>query len=227
MNLDLNGIKAVVFDFDGTLYNNRRFPFWFVLADLSEIFIMKKERSFRKDMMGIDLKTKEAFEDEFYGRLAKVKHCTIESARNWYENDFMNRFISVLEKHYFAHDKVVDVFEHLKSKGFLTAIYSDYPMLPQRMKAIGLPEDLTENCWCAPSMGAFKPASRPMCEIAESLGISCSEILMVGDREDTDGESAFSCGAKFVRIRKNDKDYGAVNYPFMYWDEFAATILGL
>ena len=36
MEVDFKGIKAVVFDFDGTLYNNRHFPFWFVMADLSE-----------------------------------------------------------------------------------------------------------------------------------------------------------------------------------------------
>jgi FMN phosphatase YigB (HAD superfamily) len=71
MNVDFKGIKAVVFDFDGTLYNNKRFPFWFVLANLFEIFLMKKERSIRKEMMGIDLNTREDFEKEFYGRLAK------------------------------------------------------------------------------------------------------------------------------------------------------------
>lgn len=227
MKIDFKGIKAVVFDFDGTLYNNRHFPFWFVMADLSEIFIMKKERTFRKDMQGVDLKTKEAFEKEFYGRLATAKKCSFESAKVWYENDFMNRFISVLEKHYFANDKVEEVFGKLNQKGIATAVYSDYPMLPQRMKAVGLPENLTRNCWCAPTMGAFKPACRPMYEIAQSLSVSCSEILMVGDREDTDGESAFSCGAKFVRIRKNDKDYGELDYPFMTWDEFANKVLSL
>lgn len=227
MKIDFKGIKAVVFDFDGTLYNNRYFPFWFVMADLSEIFIMKKERNFRKLMQGVDLKTKEAFEKKFYGCLATAKNCSYESAKFWYENDFMNRFISVLEKHFFANDKVVEVFEKLTQKGIVTAVYSDYPMLQQRMKAVGLPENLTSNCWCAPTMGAFKPACRPMYEIAQSLNVSCSEILMVGDREDTDGESAFSCGAKFLRIRKNSKDLGKLEYPVMYWDEFANMVLSL
>lgn len=227
MEVDFSGIKAVVFDFDGTLYNNRRFPFWFVLANLSEIFIMQKERIFRKEMLGVDLKTREAFEKEFYGRLAAAKKCSFDSAKQWYENDFMNRFISVLEKHYFAHDNVKEVFDKLKSKGIETAVYSDYPMLPQRVKAVGLPEDLTNHYWCAPTMGAFKPAVRLMNEIAQHLGISCSEILMVGDREDTDGVSAFSCGAKFVRIRKKDNDRGEFSYPFVSWNEFATSVFAM
>ena len=225
MNVDFKGIKAVVFDFDGTLYNNKRFPFWFVLANLFEIFLMKKERSISKEMMGIDLNTREDFEKEFYGRLAKARNSSFDSAKEWYENVFMARFISVLEKHYFAHEKVEDVFAKFESKGILTAVYSDYPMLPQRMRAVGLPENLTTRCWCAPTMGAFKPARRPMLEIAQALGVSCEEILMVGDRGDTDGESAFSCGAKFVRIKKNDKVTDDVNYPFLFWNEFAKQVM--
>ena len=53
------------------------------------------------------------------------------------------------------------------------------------------------------SFGALKPAPRPFLEIAAKLNISPENILVIGDRNDTDGLGAESAKMKFIQTESH------------------------
>ncbi len=226
MNVDLSKVRAIVFDLDGTLYDNSRFPFWLVTSRVADTFVFSAERKVRRMMKGMDLDNVDSFYDSFFSHLSDKSRFTAEEARDWYWKVYMEMFPKILHKHYKANAGVEEVFACLDHMNIPTAIYSDYPLVKERVEALGLPSDLCENYWSAPDMGAFKPAIRPMHEIASAMGVEADELLVVGDRVDTDGKSAFSCGAQFIHIlkKKNSKDPSSA-YVSMHWDEFVQFIM--
>ena len=80
------------------------------------------------------------------------------------------------------------------------AIYSDYPFLKERLEALGLFPGSAVLLYGPESFGAQKPAPRPFLRIAGDLGAAPEEILVIGDREDTDGLGAFKAGMRFFCI---------------------------
>ncbi|MBD3244291.1 MAG: HAD-IA family hydrolase, partial [Chitinivibrionales bacterium] len=48
--------------------------------------------------------------------------------------------------------------------------------------------------------GALKPNPRPFLDIASRFSLRPAEILVIGDRDDTDGAAAAACGMRFIRI---------------------------
>lgn len=226
MNVDLSKVRAIVFDLDGTLYDNSRFPFWLVTSRVADTFVFSAERKVRRQMKGVDLDNSDAFYESFFSHISDRSRFSPEEARDWYWTTYMNLFPRILRKHYKPNEGVEEVFSFLNEKNIPSAIYSDYPLVKERFEALGLSSDICENYWSAPDMGAFKPAIRPMHEIASAMGVEANELLVVGDRVDTDGKSAFSCGAQFVHIlkKKNSKD-SSTAYVSMHWDEFVRFIM--
>ncbi len=223
MDIDKNRVRAVVFDFDGTLYDNSRFPFWLIFSNLRDMFAFNAERKVRRMMKGVDLDNADTFYNFFFQHLSeKSRFTTAEEAKKWYWEEYMERFPDILSEHCKANPGVEKIFRRFEDLGIGTAVYSDYPLVKERIEALGLPEDLCENYWAAPDMGAFKPAIRPMHEIASELGVDADELLVIGDRVDTDGKSAFSCGAQFIHLlKKKNKSEKSDKYVSMHWEEFA------
>jgi FMN phosphatase YigB (HAD superfamily) len=224
MDIDLQKIRAVIFDFDGTLYDNRNFPFWLIINNLRDTFVCNAERKVRKQMKGVDLDNAERFYNSFFSLLSDKTRFSEEEAKEWYWDTYMEAFTEILNNHCTPYKDVEIVFSHLKKLGVATAIYSDYPLVKERVEALGLSSEICENYWAAPELGAFKPAIRPMQEIATELGISPNEMLIVGDRVDTDGKSAFAVGAQFIHIEKKKNKVENDEYVSLHWNEFVEFI---
>jgi FMN phosphatase YigB (HAD superfamily) len=85
------------------------------------------------------------------------------------------------------------------------AIYSDYPMLRERLEALGLDPGSKIRLYGPESFGAQKPAPRPFRHIAADLGLRPEETLIIGDREDTDGRGALTAGMRFYCLETGRK----------------------
>jgi beta-phosphoglucomutase-like phosphatase (HAD superfamily) len=75
------------------------------------------------------------------------------------------------------------------------------------MEAIGLDAGPEVPLYGPESFGAQKPATRPYLRIAGTLGLSPEEILVIGDREETDGLGAFKAGMRFFCLETGHKHY--------------------
>jgi FMN phosphatase YigB (HAD superfamily) len=77
---------------------------------------------------------------------------------------------------------------------------SDYGCVKERLEKLGLPVSLFDMVSSCEAAGALKPHPRPFLAIAEKWGIVPGNILVIGDRGDTDGEAAKNAGMQFVMV---------------------------
>lgn len=219
MNLYNNEIEAVIFDFDGTLYDNTKMPLRLISASPFSMFKMKKDRTARKQLKGIFFGTEEKY---------LQKYDSFVSSK-WHMEKYLPLMTKVLAKKYKARPGVEQVFEALRNGGVKTAILSDYALLEKRLAAVGLGGLAGKVDFMAASqeLGGLKPAGEVFAKVCEALGVEEGKILVVGDRADTDGKGAEVAGMKFVRVRtaKTAGESWEGNGPFVEWSDFVNAIL--
>jgi FMN phosphatase YigB (HAD superfamily) len=125
-----------------------------------------------------------------------------------------------LEAKYKARPRALEVFDALHGAGIKCAVYSDYPNVAERLTAIGLPPDRCGALYGPDTFGALKPAPRPFLTIAQDLHCAPEDTLVIGDREDTDGDGARACGMRFILLRTGKNKQTKAD-EFLSWDEFA------
>lgn len=226
VKIDWSRVKAIVFDFDGTLYDKKNYPFHLIMANPLDIRNVGAERAVRKYMKDKDFETEEKFNNAFFDLLAKRQKRSVEKTRSWYEVDYLGRFLKVLKKHYHAQPRVDELLEKLRDRDVKTAVFSDYPRTEERMEAVGLSPASFDFCFSAPDMGALKPAPRLMWEILSQMEVEGSEVLVVGDRTDTDGVSALVVDAQFVQIVRKDP-VEVTSHVVMLWDQFVEEAMSV
>ena len=205
----LDNIKGIIFDFDGTLYDNVFIAFNMVFVWPPNMFFLLMERIVRKRFTGRDYSSPQEYSKVFFSALGKACFQPPQKVQAWYYDRFIPRFTQVLKRHYKPRRGLKELFEHYtagKTSLPKIAVYSDYPFLKERMEALGIPTEKV-LMYGPESFGAQKPAARPFLRIAEELGALPQDILVIGDRVNTDGIGALNAGMKFFRVKKKNWDY--------------------
>jgi FMN phosphatase YigB (HAD superfamily) len=209
----LKTIRAVIFDFDGTLYDYRLLPGRIIGANPLGLFLVWNERRTHKAFSGRDLGSPEKFYEAYFAHLGKLSRLKSGAAENWYTRRYIPRFVQVLKRYYTFRPGVEDLFTRMESniaaggrlKG--VAVYSDYPALRERFNALGFNPGKNIRLYGPESFGAQKPAPRPFRVIADEMGVSPEETLVIGDREDTDGKGALNAGMLFFHLDDGRRRY--------------------
>ena len=196
--------KAVIFDLDGTLYDNKYLSFRMMAGGMRHLWKMVAEREGRKELAGRHYESPEKVYAALFGLMAEKLRCKAEEAGNWYHSFYMPLMVRVLEENRRARSWVRPLLEKLHSEGTVTAVFSDYDYADEKLKAIGLEPSLFDVVTDAFSEGGLKPCRESFLGVAGKLGMEPAEILVIGDREDTDGAGAKAAGMQF-RILKEGK----------------------
>ena len=209
----IRGIKGIIFDFDGTLFDNKLFGFRLVTANLLDTIHIRNERVVRNNFSGRDFLSAENYYRAFFTGLGKICLRPPEKMRSWYFDKYMPRMVRVLKKYYKARPGLNELLKRMDSPDspIQTAIYSDYPFLKERMEAVDLPYTERIRLYSPESYGAQKPAVRPFLQIAKDMQLTPEEILVIGDREDTDGLGAFNAGMRFFCLETGNKRYHSLD----------------
>ncbi len=232
MQINLKNIKGIIFDFDGTLYDNSKLSFNLIANRFFDIFKIKADRDTRADLAGRDFVNIDKYHDIFYKVLASHTFYTVNYMRNWHQKIYGKHMLKIMKKYHKPYNGAIELFSILEKAGIKTAIFSDYADIQKRMNAIGFPENITSHTYSAEDFGATKPAKRPFLTIAGYFNLPPENILVVGDRADRDGRGADAAGMKYIRIEskhsrhesKNEKHINDSLFDTLTWDDFYSTL---
>ena len=194
-------IKAVVLDLDGTLYDKRGIVRRMVLGQLGSLSVLAAEQRSKKALRGHYFGTEEAFYARFFEAMSRGHLYNARVARWWYFHIYMPLMVLVLRLWHTPRAWVKPLIEECHRRGIYLAVYSDYGCVHEKLRALGL--NTNDFCYLvsAPELGGLKPAKECAEKVLKTLGVAPEETLFVGDRDDTDGESARAVGAQFFLIK--------------------------
>lgn len=197
-------IKAVIFDLDGTLYDNTKLPRYVIARSLFHLRLLAMERMSRHHMAGRYYGTKGATYHELFRRIALSTGKNEEDVAAWYWQTYLPLQVKVLKKHFHPKPWVIPLLTQLREKGVKIACFSEYGFVREKLKALGIDTALFDLLIDAPSAGGCKPCRKAYLRVAEKLETAPEDILVLGDRENTDGAGAEAAGMFFRLVQRND-----------------------
>ena len=202
MLLDLNSCDLVVFDVDGTLYDQsklRRKMGRMLLANcltkggFSTIQILRSYRKWREDLADGEV---EAFEGVLTKRLAdRYKRSEADISQlvsSWMEV----KPLPFLRECRFP--GVEAVFARIRQAGKRIGILSDYPA-HDKLAALGLEADVIVSARDE-EVDILKPNPRGLLRIMALAGADAGATVMVGDRAERDGEIGRRAGVRTLLL---------------------------
>jgi len=189
-------IKLVIFDVDGTLYNQekmRRLMLCDLILDavknfdLQKILILKHYRRLREIAA---IREEESIDIWLIDSTAKVIGCSKELVSDTVNSWIIKKPIKYLPKCIFSN--VPEVFNMIKQSGKKIGILSDYPAEDKLIK-MGLKADYIV-CSSDENIQKLKPNTKGLIELLSIAKVNPYEAVLVGDRFDRDGLVANRAG---------------------------------
>ena len=194
MNRSFDDYSLYVFDLDGTLYDQPKLRMIMALR-LMKYYLCHPFRIRQLILLSKFRKVKDSWilsssEEDMAAEVARVcktdKEQVLSVVRRWIYDDPLSALPQATDK------KLAAIIEGLRAKGKKVVILSDYPA-KDKLEALGITVDRAYD----PDdtrIDALKPSPKGLQVIMEDTGIAASEILMIGDRPEKDGECAKAAG---------------------------------
>ncbi|MBB2701234.1 UNVERIFIED_ORG: putative hydrolase of the HAD superfamily [Rhizobium esperanzae] len=226
MNVDWASIRFVVFDVDGTLYNQRRLRRRMageLIADavvrgsLTNLRVLRAYRSLREAVGEEEI-------DNFQASLmARIVARTGEPAERI--EAIVSEWIGRRPLAHIAscrYDGLAELFVGLKRQNKAIGIYSDYPA-DEKLQRMNLSADyiLTAS---DPGVGIQKPHPRGLHMLMQHAGVEPAQTVLIGDRAERDGLAARRAGV-LPLIRSDEPREGWLTFS-SYSDSVFAALRG-
>ena len=220
-------IKGIIFDLDGTLYRMTWFfqPFMF-FSQMPHPFRLLHFLAERSKLAGKDFGSGEQLLETLCHNLAGRIHTQPAPLREWITHRFYPAFIASMRFQRFGRPQLVRMLAALRERNIRIAVLSDYHAVDERLRMLRIPPehfDLRTSCEAA---GALKPSPRPFTEIALRWKLPAENVLVVGDRDDTDGKAASGAKMHFFRITENKKNENRIKNIYT-WPALREKLLTL
>jgi len=194
---------AVVFDVDGTLYQQRGLRRR-MLIDLlkSALFSatgrqdLRILRQFREDRETLASRVTCGFAEAQYRITAEALVLPPDRVREAVDRWIHRRPLRYLRKYRTPGVKVW--MDALRAEGVRLGVYSEYPA-KEKVAALDLEVDAL-TCSTDPEVDAFKPDPKGLRVVLQRLGVEPARALYVGDRDDRDRPCAEAAGTAYLRI---------------------------
>lgn len=197
-------ISAVIFDLDGTLYDNSKLPRLVILHSLFHLRMLYAERMCRHHMSGRYYGGKGDTYRELFRRMSLMTGKSVRTVEEWYWGKFMSLQVKLLRRYFHVKPWVIETLAALRARGIRIACFSEYSFIREKLKAIGVDPSSFDILIDAPTAGGCKPCRKAFMYVAAKLDAYPGDILVVGDREDTDGAGAEAANMRFLLVTKSD-----------------------
>ncbi|HEB41608.1 MAG TPA: HAD family hydrolase, partial [Candidatus Dependentiae bacterium] len=178
MKINWSKIKVVIFDVDGTLYNQRKLRMY-ILMKLLKYYIMRPQRlqelkilrDFRREREKRAFDALDDIESDQYNWGAQASGVSPEKVRNVVEKWIFSIPLKYIP--YCRYSGVLEFFNNLHKRGITSAIFSDYPA-KEKVDALGLSPNCIV-CSTDRNVDRLKPDPKGLFVIVETLGVSVEE----------------------------------------------------
>ena len=204
-SIDWGKVKLVIFDVDGTLYDQSKLRKKMLVAllkyymlrpwRLNEMRILahfRSEREKRAGAIGPDLDNLQYTWCSERGGYAIPK---IKAVVDKWIFNFPNQYL--LECTY---PGTKDFFQALRQKNIKIGIYSDYKA-HDKLKAMNLSADYIVAS-TDPEVDRLKPDPQGLLYLVSQAGVTVNDCLFIGDRQEMDGDCALKAGMPYLIIDK-------------------------
>ena len=198
-------VSAVLFDLDGTLYDQRRLRL-FMAVELAALPLHGPFKAWRVwQGLGAYRRAQEAIRlgggvgaQAQLDRGAAAANLVPNQLRRIVDEWMLERPLKYLSRCRAA--GLVDLLAFLSRAGLELGVLSDYPV-DAKLRALGVAESFALTvCASDPAVDAFKPHPRGFLAAAARWKIDPSEILVVGDRPEVDAAGALAAGMPSVIV---------------------------
>lgn len=202
------GMEALIFDLDGTLYDQGKLRIriflnlFFSLArnplfisDIKVLYAFRKKRELLStssdDVCCIDRRQ--------YAEVAHALGLSIEEVRRIVSDWIFEKPLKHLAQ--CVYPGVKDLFSILRQKKYKIGIFSDYPC-HAKLQALDLKADAMV-CATDEKIDRLKPHPAGLLFTAKELGIPALNCFFIGDRDDKDGECARRAGMPYLILPRH------------------------
>jgi phosphoglycolate phosphatase len=206
--LDWSTIDLVVFDVDGTLYDQRQLRIGMLrqlivhswqTRSLNTLLILRAFRRVREALGELGEQAGSDFMTLQYAQTASRHHTTPAAVRALTDEWMERRPLPLLAACRYA--QVAELFAGLRAAGKRVAAFSDYPATA-KLAALGLRADVVV-CATDADIARLKPDPAGLLAILRQTGVAPERALMIGDRFDRDAAAAERAGVRaLIRSRQ-------------------------
>jgi len=205
--MDFKCIKGVLFDVDGTLYNQSLLRLMmavtFLIANLfhpkrllNEARIIRAYRQAQEILRRSGSEKKKMGQIELVAQALNVPYTRVDTVVKKWMHEKPLVFLPLCRRR-----NLEKVIKELHRRGLRLGVYSDYPsreklkvlQILRYMSVIGCSTDL--------DVRHMKPAPDGFLSVVQKMELSPSEVLYVGDRVDIDGLGAIQTGMQAAIIK--------------------------
>lgn len=194
---DWREIRVVVFDIDGTLYDQgplrRKMAgeiLLYCLARPWKISVVRAIQEFRRSREQLAEEEADSILRVQFERPASRLGVSPAQVESVVEEWMFERPLRHLPACRYA--GVAELFSRLKESGRLVAAFSDYPAA-RKLQALKLETDLVVTAM-DPEVDRFKPHPAGLLRVVELARAKPAQVLLIGDRAERDGECAHRAG---------------------------------
>jgi HAD superfamily hydrolase (TIGR01549 family) len=219
----MHNIKGIIFDLDGTLYQMR----WYMRPLLAcklvpHLVRLPRFLKERGRFAGIQMGSRENLLNSIALAVSKKEKCSPEEIHNWILNSFYPAFISIMPFLKNSRSGIDEILISLRKNGLKLGVLSDYDHVSKRLERLQINPSLFDITTSSEASGALKPCSQPFLDIADQWNIPPEKILVIGDRDDTDGQAARNAGMPFIQITDSSQKSEALR-----WNELKSRFLSI
>jgi FMN phosphatase YigB (HAD superfamily) len=207
-------LRGVLFDVDGTLYDQRplrllmalewaRFAVGHGRAALEVGRSIAAFRRTREDLRALG-RPAERLQDLQYAQAARRAGVDEARMRAVVDEWILSRPLRHLRR--CRRTGADELFRRLRERGLAVGVVSDYPS-PRKLESLGLAAHVSVTvCATDAEVNAFKPHPAGLARACQAWGMAPHEVLYVGDRPDVDEASAAALGMACVILGRDGAD---------------------
>ncbi len=210
--METSKFRAVLFDLDGTLYDQTRLRSLMALelcalpcilrswsGACQTIRVIRSFRAIREDLRDLGCPTEHALVELQYERAGEQAGVDASEVERIITEWMYYRPLKYMK--WCRRKGVKTFFEEAGQRGIKIGVFSDFPV-KEKLQALGL-SNYVQLFLCATDrdINAFKPHPRGFLKACEHWGLRPDEVLYVGDRPEVDAKGAAAAGLSCVIVK--------------------------